>query len=94
MVRAVDPRLGRDAYGAELIVSAGGRRFCQLVNPASSYLASNDVRAHFGLGETEHYDEIAVHWPDGLREVFPPGQTDRFVVLQRGEGRLVKKGDP
>ncbi|MFV2068403.1 MAG: CRTAC1 family protein [Pirellulales bacterium] len=88
-VRAFDPRLHRDAYGAEIIVTAGGRRLVRLLSPCSSYLASNDVRVHFGLGPEPRYEEIFVRWPDGLDERFPAGSADQTVMLRRGEGRLV-----
>lgn len=88
-VRAIDPNLSRDAYGAEVTVSAGGRDFLGLISPASSYLASNDARAHFGLGEVSTFDRIHVRWPDGLEESFPGGSANRNVVLRRGGGRIV-----
>jgi hypothetical protein len=88
LIRAVDPRLGgRDAYGAEVRVRAGEQRWLRLVNPASSYLCSNDVRAHFGLGAAARVDEIEVRWPDGLVEVFPGCKADRRIVLARGAGK-------
>jgi hypothetical protein len=87
MVRAVDPKLGgRDAYGAEVRVRAGKRSWLRLINPGSSYLCSNDVRAHFGLGKAERVEEIEVRWPDGTAEVFPACDADRQVVLSRGSG--------
>ncbi|MGE5193502.1 MAG: CRTAC1 family protein, partial [Deltaproteobacteria bacterium] len=51
MLRAYDPALNRDAIGARIEVLVGSRRFHREVNPSSSYLASNDVRVHFGLGD-------------------------------------------
>ncbi|MGC1274943.1 MAG: CRTAC1 family protein [Planctomycetaceae bacterium] len=93
-VRAVDPRWGRDAYGAEIVVKAGDRRFHRLANPAYSYLASNDARVHFGIGDSGRYDEIVVHWPDGpvaeATEAFPGGLADHAVTLRRGEGCLIE----
>lgn len=93
-VRAIDPRHNRDAYGAEIVVKTGGRTFLQIASPAFSYLASNDPRVHFGLGDAAKYDEIIVRWPDGpvntSTEVFPGGAVDRFVVLRRGEGRALR----
>ncbi len=86
-LRALDPRLHRDAYGAEITVSVGDRRLIRLVNPASGYLGSNDPRPHFGLGDSVEFDAIHVLWPDGLSEVFPGGKGDRMIVLRRGEGR-------
>jgi hypothetical protein len=88
-VRAIDPRYHRDAYGAQITVLAGGRKFRRSVGPASSYLASNDVRAHFGLGLAIRYDEIIVLWPDGLNEMFDGGEIDRSVIVNRGGGRPV-----
>jgi hypothetical protein len=89
LVRALDPARKRDAYGAVVTVSAGGRRWVGAVNPGQSYLCSNDPRAHFGLGPADHVDAIRVRWPDGdsAEEVFPGGAADRLVVLRRGEGR-------
>jgi enediyne biosynthesis protein E4 len=87
LVRALDPALKRDAYGAVVTVRAGGRRWRRWVNPGSSYLCSNDPRAHFGLGPAERVDAVEVLWPDGSAEVFPGGAADRVVVLRKGEGK-------
>jgi enediyne biosynthesis protein E4 len=87
LVRAVDPNLGgRDAYGAEVRVRAGDRHWLRLVNPGSSFLCSNDVRAHFGLGSAERVDQIEVRWPDGTAETFPGCAADQKIVLARGSG--------
>ena len=89
-VRAIDPALGgRDAYGAEVIVEAGGRRAWRLVQPAFSYASSNDPRVQFGLGKVSAVDSIRVRWPDGVEENFPGGAADRYVTLRRGAGTLV-----
>jgi hypothetical protein len=87
LVRAIDPALGdRDAYGSEIILSAGSRRWQRLVQPGYSFLVSNDPRAHFGLGTASQYDRIEVRWPDGSLEIFAGGKPDRVVVLQKGTG--------
>jgi hypothetical protein len=91
LVRAVDPALKRDAYGAEITVEAGGRRWMRWINPGSSYLCSNDPRAHFGLGAAQRVDSIQVVWPDGSEETFPGRAADQLVVLRRGEGKLAGK---
>lgn len=88
-VRAIDPSGQRAAYGAKIIVQAGGKEFARFVNPAGSYLASNDPRAHFGLGEAETYDSITVRWPDGARERFPGGAADRRLSIVRGQGEPI-----
>jgi hypothetical protein len=90
-VRAIDPRLRRDAYGARVIVTAGSRRWVAEVCPGQSYLSSGDPRVHFGLGQIERIDELRIDWPDGLKETFVPGGLNRHVTLLRGQGKKVER---
>jgi hypothetical protein len=92
LVRALDPGLHRDAYGAEVTVQAAGRRLMRWINPGYSYLCSNDPRAHFGLGQADHVDAIEVVWPDGSQETFPAQPADHLVVLRKGDGRGLHPG--
>jgi hypothetical protein len=85
-VRAIDPGLRRDAYGAEVVVCARGRRWTRGLNPGSSFLCSNDPRAYFGLGDVDCVDRVEVVWPDGTTEVFGAGPVDRHVKLVKGQG--------
>lgn len=87
MVRAIEPTLGRDAYGSEITVHAGDRRWLRWINPGYSYLCSNDPRAHFGLGSVDRIDRIAVVWPNGDEEIFPGPAVDRLIELRKGNGR-------
>ncbi|MFL5242897.1 MAG: CRTAC1 family protein [Gemmataceae bacterium] len=89
-IRTVDPNLRRDAYGAEITVRAGDRRWLRWINPGYSYLCSNDPRAHFGLGQVDHVDRIDVVWPDGAEESFPEQPVDRYVELRKGSGKKMK----
>jgi hypothetical protein len=88
-VRAIDPKLHRDAYGAVVTIQADLRRWTGFVNPGQSYQSSGDPRAHFGLGPVEQVDSIRVDWPDGRTEVFPGTKADRVLCLERGQGRKV-----
>ncbi|HEV3144616.1 MAG TPA: CRTAC1 family protein [Gemmataceae bacterium] len=87
MVRALDPALHRDAYGAEITLEAGGRRWWGMISPGSSYLCSNDPRAHFGLGPVDRLEALTIIWPDGSEETYPGGPVDRLMVARKGEGR-------
>ena len=84
--RAIDPKLNRDAYGAEVRVRSGSREWLRLINPAESYLCSNAPVALFGLGATDHIDSVIVTWPDGARERFAGGGVDRVIELRKGAG--------
>jgi hypothetical protein len=86
LVRAIDPALRRDAIGAVVRIRAGGKSWVRQINPASSYLCSGDVRAHFGLGSADHVESALVTWPDGTKETFAVGFADREVKLEKGKG--------
>jgi hypothetical protein len=81
VVRAVDSR-GADVLGAEVTVSAGGRRWTRRVVPAQSYLSSHDPRLHFGLGDAAVVD-VRVRWPDGEEEALLQQAADRRITLTR-----------
>ncbi len=80
----------RDGIGAQVTVAACGRRWMQEVRSGSSYLSNNDMRLHFGLGNCNHIDSVAVRWPSGLSETFryPAAQSsaDRFLTVVEGSG--------
>ena len=84
-LRLFDPKLNRDAYGAEVTVIAGGTRRLRVLSPAESFLSSSNTIAHVGLGGAATIDSIEVLWPDGTRERFPGGTVDRMVELRKGE---------
>ncbi len=77
----------RDALGADVRVTAGGRTLRRLCLAAFSYVSSSDPRAHFGLADAARFDSIEVLWPSGRKERFEGGAADRVVELVEGEGR-------
>jgi enediyne biosynthesis protein E4 len=84
-LRLLLPQLGgRDAIGAEVVVSAGGKKHWAVLQPATSYLASHDPALHFGLGTATNVDSIEVLWPDGVKETFAGGTVDKVMVLKKG----------
>lgn len=55
--------VNRDAAGAVIRLTAGGRSQVRLVSNGTSTTATEDLRAHFGVGAAETIDEIEVLWP-------------------------------
>jgi hypothetical protein len=77
-VDLVGTESSRDAYGAQVTVTAGGRRRVEEKRAATGYLSQNDPRLHFGLGALGRADEVEVRWPSGAVERFrdvPAGQV-------------------
>ena len=88
-VSLVGTRSNRDGIGALVTLSAGARHWVQEVRSGSSYISSSDLRLHFGLGSEATVHDILVRWPNGEREVFAGGPSDRFVTLIEGKGRAL-----
>jgi hypothetical protein len=79
-------RHGLDASGAMVRITAAGKSQWRPVQWAYSYLASNDPRVHFGLGEASSIEEVVVVWPGGQWESFGSSQADDIHELREGKG--------
>ena len=86
-IRALDPAVNRDAFGAVIRVYAKDQLWLGWVHPAESYLSSSEPRAHFGLGKINTIDRLEVTWPSGQREVFPGCSADQRIDIRKGEGK-------
>ena len=80
----------RDAHGALVTVEVAGQRLVRQANPAYSYLASNDPRAHFGLGDSAAVTQVLVQWPSGNKESFPVDGVDRTITVVEGKGESME----
>jgi hypothetical protein len=74
----------RDAIGARVTITSGGRRQTSWRFGGGSYLSAGDPRLHFGLGTSSMIDEIEVRWPSG--------RVDRFLQLSANTGYLLREG--
>jgi hypothetical protein len=76
----LEVRLGTFAPGAVVTATLGdGRRLVREVHAGSSYLSSEDPRAHFGLGKSTRVRELRVRFPDGHEVVRTNVAADRIV---------------
>ena len=82
MVRALQKKGAGYVYGARVTVEAGGKRWVRRVQPAYSYLASNDPRLHFGLGEATDA-RVEVEWPDGTKTARSSVPVDQVLTLRQ-----------
>ena len=88
-------RANRDALGALVSVSAGGRTQVREVRSASSYMSQNDMRLHFGLGKAAKVDTITVRWPGKEKRIerLGPEAADQFLSIVEGKG-VVRRVSP
>ncbi len=74
--------------GATVYLTAGGIRQRGDVLSGGSYLSSNDLRVHFGLGNATRVDVVEIHWPSGATEKLQLPHLDRIVTIEEGRGIL------
>jgi enediyne biosynthesis protein E4 len=74
----------RDAVGARVTVTAGGRRRTEWRVGGGSYQSASDPRLHIGLGSSNLIDQIEVTWPSGRLDRFGPLGVDTGYLIQEG----------
>lgn len=90
MVKTIGTRSNRNGIGARITAVAGDLTQVREVKSAYSYMASSDLRVHFGLGHRTVVDSIIVLWPSGLRETLQDVAVDQIVTMTEGEGVAFK----
>ena len=91
-VELVGTRSNRDAVGARVTVTAGGKRQIREVALGDGYGSQNTLRQHFGLGTADAVDELTVRWPrSGITQRFARVAADRIVEVTEGREGLVEK---
>jgi len=89
--KTVGTKSNRDGIGARIRAKAGDRILIDEVRSGSSYDSNNDIRVHFGLGQTDRLDWVEVRWPSGLTENFTGTHVDAVQTFKEGSGTAVKK---
>jgi hypothetical protein len=80
------PKSPRDAVGATVYLTAGGKRQRGDVISGGSFASSSDFRVHFGLGDQAAIDKIEIRWPSGKHETIALKAVDRIFTVQEGKG--------
>ncbi len=79
-------RSNRNGIGARVTVVTDAVRQSREIRSGYSYLAANDLRAHFGLGAHAGADSVIVDWPGGARDVATGIAGGQLVTIREGAG--------
>jgi enediyne biosynthesis protein E4 len=82
LLKLVGTTSNRDGIGARVRLLAGGRQQFRTVSTAGSYLSSNDLRPHFGLGTAAIADILEVEWPSGKRQTIKEVAANQLLTLR------------
>jgi enediyne biosynthesis protein E4 len=85
-LQLVGTRSNRLAIGAKVKLVAGALVQIDEVRSGGSYLSQNDMRVHFGLGNTAMIDRVEIRWPSGQSEILQNLAADRFYTVKEGDG--------
>lgn len=84
-IRLAATKSNRSAIGTKVYVKTTVKKksvwqMCE-ISAQSGYCSQNDMRAHFGLGDATHIDEIKVIWPSGSTHTFENKRADTFYEV-------------
>jgi hypothetical protein len=81
MVRLIGTTGNRDAIGARVRLTAGGRTQTRLRVSSSGYLSQSDPRLHFGLGGATRIDRIEIRWPGGTLQTIENQRPNQVITV-------------
>ncbi len=88
------PRQGTAGIGAQVIVTAGGKKQYVYDTPYRGYMSTMDDRAHFGLGRARHVDSVEVEWSDGRYQLLTGLNADRLLIVKESDASQKKRAVP
>ena len=74
----------REAIGSKLKITTDSGFQVAWVNPAASYLSSNDLRVLFGLGSDEMVTSLEVQWPGFGKDLFENLTSNSYYRIVQG----------
>ncbi|MBB3210670.1 tetratricopeptide (TPR) repeat protein [Rhodopirellula rubra] len=75
----------RDAIGATVEISFGGAKTTATVTSGDGYMCKNQSILSFGLGDSDHADQVTIYWPDGQEQILPELKGDRCWIIVQNE---------
>ncbi len=71
----------RDAVGARIYVTCGGKRQFRERFAGGSYCSSSDPRLHFGLGDAALIGRVEIVWPGGHKEILEKVSANQILSI-------------
>lgn len=77
----------RDAIGARVEITVGGKKLLRTLHACDGYLSQAGKSIHFGTGEHSDITSVFVRWPGGQTEEFTGAASDGIYVLHQTSGK-------
>ena len=76
----------RDAVGAQMRLTAGGRTQLSFVNGGNGFASQSTHRLHFGLADNREIQKVEIRWPSGQIQTFQNLAANRIYRIKENEG--------
>lgn len=84
----------RQALGAELIVSANGKKQHIYHTIHRGYQSTVHDRIQIGLGEADVVDSLEIFWPDGRYQVMEQIEANQLITIRQSETEEMRRSEP
>ncbi|HRW98708.1 MAG TPA: CRTAC1 family protein, partial [Cyclobacteriaceae bacterium] len=88
-IRCIGTKSNKDGIGTKVKLTAkiSGKNVTQYreVGSNATFLGSNDLRVHFGLGKTKQIDSIEIIWPSGQTDSYKNIKPNQFLDCIEGK---------
>jgi enediyne biosynthesis protein E4 len=81
-IRAKGKKSNAFGLGATVTLETSEGRQVREINNVASYLSSNDIRLHFGLGAATVIRQIDVVWPSGTHQTLKNVAINQILVIE------------
>jgi hypothetical protein len=81
MIRAKGKKSNAFGLGATVTLETSAGRQVREIDNTASYLSSNDIRLHFGVGAAKVIQQIEIVWPSGARQVLKDVAVNQILVI-------------
>jgi enediyne biosynthesis protein E4 len=82
MLRAQGSKSNSFGLGATVRLQTAAGVQVREINNVASYLSSNDVRLHFGLGDAKTIQQIDIAWPSGTKQTLKDVAVNQVLVVK------------
>jgi len=90
LLKLIGSKSNRDAVGARIVITTENSSQTDQITGGGSYLSASDLRAHFGLGNSQSIQTLKIRWPSGTEDVFRDVKANRVLSIKEGD----KKSEP
>jgi hypothetical protein len=81
-IRAKGRKSNAFGLGATVTIDTSEGRQVREINNVASYLSSNDVRLHVGVGAAKIIQRLEIRWPSGTRQVLTGIAVNQILVVE------------